>query len=303
MQDSSRGTIQRSYHCCLARRRMKQARTEYHFLRKQPGSKCLWQGAEAMLSRPQLHVALRQQGWAVVSLQQRILSCLEHKAWLQEASDVLSATRAVEATRIQSAWRHKEACHRAISAIRHHDMERNRQQVEQAASIIQRAMLGKWSRSRLRKLHRNELFKVLGAAATDIQRVWCGHASRNLVRNRINLVELQRYNQERHHTLALRLQLGMRCFWARRELTDRYWETKSQLACTAIQCAARVWLARNEFQIHIFEEVQRRKISAVLTVQAFGFSSTPARRRPLARCVFCCVEPPACVLFRWPAVP
>ena len=239
-----------------------------------------------MLSRPQLHVALRQQGWAVVSLQQRILSCLEHKAWLQEASDVLSAIRAVEATRIQSAWRHKEACHRAISAIWHHDMERNRQQVEQAASILQRAMLGKWSRSRLRKLHRNELSKVLGAAATDIQRVWCGHASRNLVRNRINLVELQRYNQERHHTLALRLQLGMRCFWARRELTDRYWETKSQLACTAIQCAARVWLARNEFQIHIFEEVQRRKISAVLTVQAFGFSSAPARRRPLARCVF-----------------
>ena len=285
VEDASTAVIQRSYRCCLARRCFKAAEMACRELRRQPGVHCLWPSAATTLGAPALRIALKQQEWAVVSLQQRVLSCLEHQGWLEQAHDVVCQVREAEATRIQCAWRYREARRWAIAAIRQHDLERNRRQVEEAAIIIQHAVLGSWARRRLVKLHRTALGQVLGSAAADIQRVWCGHAARNWVRNKIRLLELQRVNQERHHELAMRLQLGMRCCWARRELTDRYWESKSQQACISIQCAARIWFARNEFQVHVYEEMQRRKMSAVLAIQAFAFSNAVTRRRPLARCV------------------
>ena len=291
VEDASVAIIQRGYRCCLARRRLMAAEMDCRELRQEPGVQCLWPSAAATLGAPALRIALKQQEWAVVSLQQRLLSCLEHQAWLERANDVVCQMREAEATRIQCAWRYREARRCAIATIRQHDLERSRHQIQEAASMIQHAVLGSWARRRLVKLHRTALGQVLGSAAADIQRVWCGHAARNWVRNKIRLLELQRLNQERHHELALRLQLGMRCSWARREMTDRYWESKSLQACIRIQQAARVWFARNEFQVHVYEEVQRRKMSAVLAIQAFAFSNAVTRRRPLARCVHVVVCP------------
>jgi hypothetical protein len=53
----------------------------------------------------------------------------------------------------------------------------------------------------------------------------------------------------------------------------------------SIQRAARVWFARNEFQVHVYEELQRRKMSAALAIQAFTFSNAFARSRPRSRFV------------------
>jgi hypothetical protein len=73
------------------------------------------------------------------------------------------------------------------------------------------------------------------------------------------------------------------CRWARAELTDRYWRTRSQTACMSIQSATRVWIARREFRAHVLEEVRRRKTAAVVVLQAFAVSNPVARRRPLIR--------------------
>jgi hypothetical protein len=283
MESSCVSTIQRAFRCSRARRSFNQEKSQYEALRLQPGTSCLWRGAQDTLTGPQLEIALKQQAWAVVKLQQSLLSCLLHREWLDAADDFMRRTRHQEAVRIQSAWRHKSACRTAIASIRHHDLERRHHQVQLAASLLQRAMLGKWARQRLGYLGRKALTKVVTAAAIDVQRVWYGHAARNWVRNKIHLAELQRHNQHRHQVLALRLQLSMRCFWARREMTDRYWTAKSHQASIDIQCAARVFLARNEFQVHVLEEVQRRKTSAVLHLQAFTFSNTVSRNGPRIR--------------------
>ena len=221
---------------------MAAARTAYQQLRAHAGVKHLWRGAAASLSGPQLRVAIDQQSWAVVSLQQRVLSCLQHQAWLHRAADWLAEVQAGEARRIQSAWRYKIACRSAITAIQQHDLEQARCKVEEAVGMIQRAWLARGARERLIELRKTETSRIVKAAAVDMQRVVKGHIARNSVRNRLRREENQRLSQLRCQELALRLQLGMRCCWARRVFTERYWEARSRDASTKIQCAARVWL-------------------------------------------------------------
>ena len=217
MQDSNVGTIQRSFRRYLARRSVALARLAAQNLRRQAGVRFLRGGAAATLSVPQLSIALQQQHWAVLMLQKHVAAHLEHQAWLARGSDFLAALSADSATVLQCAWRHKLACRQAISAIHHYDMQRRRTEAHDAASVIQRAMLARWARSELGELHRRELTAVLLSAATDVKRVWRGHAARNRVRNKLRAIEYARFNRARQYEMALRLQLAARCRWARHE--------------------------------------------------------------------------------------
>jgi hypothetical protein len=61
------------------------------------------------------------------------------------------------------------------------------------------------------------LTAVLLSAATDVKRVWRGHAARNRVRNKLRAIEYARFNRARQYEMALRLQLAARCRWARHD--------------------------------------------------------------------------------------
>ena len=157
----------------LAWRRFAALADEDRRLRAQPGVRYigwLWGGDGLALSGPQLRLAMAEQETAVAALQQSVLRCLEHRAWLQRAGVAIGDLLATEATRIQSAWRHREAKRIAIDRIREFDRECEQHRAQEAAATVQRAWLCRGGRRRFKTLYDADRARASEAAASDIQR-------------------------------------------------------------------------------------------------------------------------------------